>query len=280
MNSSWSNNLCILVKILMNLPCHLLLTENQYPIYWFAIFFLYRFHVLGDTTVPNPGFLPYYTPAFFDTIKKYQDDETYDVTTMSIRQWVQCLTEDGLTMQGTDPRTFRPCRAELSSPSTDWPLSWMICRLQGLGSELTTFNFKLLHKLLVSRERLHHLTPTSSPTCSHCSTENEDLEHALVSCNFNNNVGKNLLEIVKTHVPSITSTSLLSLELTSLPEDKLFPLTYFTSSILKMIWEKRLTKSRISSYDIRTILEANCIMLRKTGFQSQITILEELVIRL
>ena len=102
----------------------------------------------------------------------------------------------------------------------------------------------------------------------------------MISCNFNNNVGKNLLEIVKIHVPSITSKSLLSLELTSLPEDKLFPLTYFISSILKIIWEKRLTKSRISSYDIRTTLEANCIMLRKTRFQSQVPILEELLIRL
>ena len=183
-------------------------------------------------------------------------------------------------MQGTDPRVYRPCRAELSSSSTDWPLVWKICRLQGLGSELTTFNFKLLHKLLVSRERLHQLTPTYSPTCCHCSTENEDLVHAMISCNFNNDVGKNLLQIVKIHVPSITSTSLLSLELTSLAEDKLFPLTYFTSSILKTIWERRLTKSRISSYDIRTTLEANCILLSKTRFQSQVPILEELVNRL
>ena len=52
---------------------------------------MYRFHVLGDTTVPNPGYLPYYPPAFFDTIRKYLADETFDVTAMTIRRWVLCL---------------------------------------------------------------------------------------------------------------------------------------------------------------------------------------------
>ena len=30
---------------------------------------LYRYHVLGDDYVPNPGFLPYYSQSFFEAIK-------------------------------------------------------------------------------------------------------------------------------------------------------------------------------------------------------------------
>ena len=30
---------------------------------------LYRFHVLEDSSIPDPGYLPYYPPSFFNTIK-------------------------------------------------------------------------------------------------------------------------------------------------------------------------------------------------------------------
>ena len=210
---------------------------------------MFRFHVLGDTSVPNPGYLPYYPPSF-------HADTQHDVTTMSIKHWVQILTEDCLTMEVVESKRFKLCKAEVCSPNTDWQLSWMICRLPGLGSELTSFNFKLLHKLLVSRERLHQLTPATSPLCSLCSRENEDLMHALINCDFNNNVGNTLLNLIKLYVPSLTGPSLLRLELTNLPEEKLFSVTFFTSTILKTIWDKRMAKSRISSYEVRTTLEA------------------------
>ena len=242
---------------------------------------MFRFHVLGDTSVPNPGYLPYYPQSFFETIKRVHVDTPHDVTVMSIKQWVQILTEDCLTMEVFDEsRRFKPCRAEVSSPSTDWEHSWRLCRLPGLGSELTSSNYKLLHKLLVSRERLHHLTPATSPLCSHCSIENEDLVHALINCDFNHNVGKSLLNIIKTYVPSITGPSLLSLELTNLPDETEFCLTFFTSSILKIIWEKRISKSRINLFEIRATLEAKCILLRKTRFDRHVPILEELLTKL
>ena len=183
-------------------------------------------------------------------------------------------------MEVVESKRFKPCKAEVCSPNTDWQLSWMICLLPGLGSELTSFNFKLLHKLLVSRERLHQLTPATSPLCSLCSRENEDLMNALINCDFNNNVGNTLLNLIKLYVPSLTGPSLLRLELTNLPEEKLFSVTFFTSTILKTIWDKRMAKSRISSYEVRTTLEAKCILLRKTRFVSRVPILEELLTNL
>ena len=49
---------------------------------------MFRYHVLGDTSVSNPGFLPYYPPSFFQTIRKIHESTQNNVTTMSIRQWV------------------------------------------------------------------------------------------------------------------------------------------------------------------------------------------------
>ena len=241
---------------------------------------LFRYHVLGDNTVPDPGYLPYYPPSFFNTIKHVHEETALNVSKMSTGQWVQILTEDGLTMEMAESRQYKPCRAEVRSPNTDWPLSWKLCRLNGLGSELASFNFKLLHGLLVTRERLHQMTPNTSPICSLCSEHNEDLHHALVTCEYNNSAGTALLNSVKNLIPNITGPALLRLELTDLPEDSELPITFFVSSILLAIWDKRTTKSRISLYEIRAKLEARCLLLRKSRLEGIIPILEEMLNRL
>ena len=147
---------------------------------------LLRFHVLGDTTVPDPGFLPYYPPSFFQTIRRVHEDTPLNIKTMSTSQWVRILTEDGLTMEPTEnlDRRYIPCRAEAATPDGDWDLSWRLCRLPILSSLLTSFNFKLLHLLLPTKARLHHLTPNTSPLCSLCTEMAvEDVKHALHCCN-------------------------------------------------------------------------------------------------
>jgi hypothetical protein len=88
------------------------------------------------------------------------------------------------------------------------------------------------------------------------------------------------INLIKLHVPTITGPSLLWLELPNLPEEKLFSVIFFISTILKTIWDKRMAKSRISSYEVRTTLEAKCILLRKTRFVSRVSILEELLTNL
>ena len=60
---------------------------------------MYRYHVLGDTSIPNPGYLPCYPASFFDTIRHVHLDTPLKVTTMTSSQWVRFLTEDGLTME-------------------------------------------------------------------------------------------------------------------------------------------------------------------------------------
>ena len=60
---------------------------------------LFRFHVLGDTSLPDPGYLPFYPQSFFDTIKYVHLETPLNILSMSTSQWVQILTEDGLTME-------------------------------------------------------------------------------------------------------------------------------------------------------------------------------------
>ena len=239
---------------------------------------LYRYHVLDDTSVPDPGYLPYYNQSFFETIKYVHLETPLNVTSMTTSEWTRILTEDCLTMDRAMDRKYIPCKAELCNPGNDWDLSWRLCRLGGLGSDLASFNFKLLHGLLVTKERLHHLTPATSTTCSHCKDKvTESLQHALLYCPYNNDVGQRLLTAVEHQVPDITPESLLRLELKNIPEDSELSTIFFISSILMEIWEKRFSKSRIRLYDIRATLEAKCLLLRETRFGGHTKALSDLL---
>ena len=84
---------------------------------------LFRFHVLGDTTVTDPGYPPYYPAAFFDTIRYVHHETPLNILSMSTGQWVRLLTENGLTMEMVaGQHQYIPCRAESKSPNNDW--SW------------------------------------------------------------------------------------------------------------------------------------------------------------
>ena len=231
---------------------------------------MFRYHVMGDTTVPDPGLLPYYQLEFFDTIKRVYQDSPGKVPTMSIKEWTQHLTEENLTMDRSEPRKFNLCRVESQSPNSNWSLCWNLSRLRGLGSDLTSFNFKLLHKLLVTKSRLHDLNPAVSNICPLCTNAPEDLAHALITCSFNNNVGNKIVEVVKTEIPDISIQEILRLELTDMPEDMVFPTIFVLTFTLKYIWEKRMNKIRISSHETRANLEARCIILRKTRYEMTI----------
>ena len=91
--------------------------------------------------------------------------------------------------------------------------SWRLSRLKGLGPEHTSFLFKLVHRLLVTRERQHRTNSAASPNCrAHGCQETqtvENLEHALFYCPANKNVGKAVLHILSEHHPHITTKAVV-----------------------------------------------------------------------
>ena len=168
--------------------------------------------------------------------------------------------------------------AELSSPTSDWELCWRLSRLSGLGSDLLSFNFKLLHGLLVTKQRMHQFTPGISATCSHCDDDlEEDIQHALLHCGYNDGAGQALLSAVHVHMPDVSAAALLRLELPSLSEELQLPMVTFLSSVLLIIWEKCLSRSRILLYDTRATLEARCLLLRKPRVENMAPNLAEIL---
>ena len=239
---------------------------------------MYRYHVLSDTSIPNPGYLPCYPASFFDTIRRVHLETPLNVTTMSTSQWVRVLTEEGLTMEFNGVWQHIPCRPEILAPNNDWEHTWKLVRLRGLDSDLTSFNFKLVHGLLVTKKRMHQLNPVTPSTCTHCNDlVEEDLQHALLSCSYNDGVGQSLLAAVQNILPDVTPDCLLRLELGNLQEDDELSLVTVISTCLMETWKKRFEKLRIRLYDIRATLEARCLLLRETRFSENSQSLVNLV---
>ena len=108
-----------------------------------------------------------------------------------------------------------------------------MCRLNVLGSDLASFNFKLHYDILITRQRLHQITPAAKAICSHCDAHaEEDLQHALVNCSYNNGAGQNILHIVQTSLPDLRFNSgrLWKFPLSSAASQSLLKLKTFTQS--------------------------------------------------
>ena len=134
---------------------------------------------------------------------------------MSTADWYRVLVEQQITMIEpiNSPMEYIRSRAELASPETDWESCWRRARLRGLGSQATSFLWKLLHQILPTEERLQRILPNSSNNCKLCPTPtNADLPHCLFQCVSTVEVGTLLLSIVRLHDPAVTPAKLLRLD--------------------------------------------------------------------
>ena len=240
---------------------------------------LFRYHVLEETFLPNPGFPPYYSSDFFGTIKKVKKETPLNVTTMTTSQWSRLLVEDNLTMTTLEDnhRVFTPCKAELSSLSTDWDHVWHLARLKGLGPEHSSFLFKLIHQLLPVKSRVHRISPTTSPICSLCpSSATEDLMHTFFSCIFNQAAGQVLEDVLKEDLPNTTKEKILRLEFEVMDEDLELPIIWFTAAFLLAIWERRTSGMKVKTYEIRAEIEGKISLLRESRFKQHVGKLQQL----
>ena len=238
---------------------------------------LYRFHILKDNSIPDPGYTPYYSQSFFEAIEQVGHLYSMNVERMTIKDWSRCLTECRLTKDMMSGQFF-PSRAEIITPNNDWINSWRLIRLKGLDSNLASFNFKLIHGLLVTKKRKQELKRLASSCCTHCDENvEEDLKHALFECNFNNNIGNKILTTLQQLDEDINPEKILSFDLRRIEEVKELPAMIFTYTGLMEIWNKRSKNSRINLYDIRSTLEARCLLLRETRFRASGDALEDML---
>ena len=232
---------------------------------------LYRYHILGDDSIPDPGYLPYYDRSFFSTIKHYKDNCPLNIEVMTTRQWYRVLLEDRVTMQANfdgDQPTLIPVRAELSGQGQDWLATWAMLKTNGLSSENASFLFKLLHQLLPTQDRINRITKEME-VCKVCKTDSEDLWHAFFGCQPCKETSDLLLSYVSHLVPGISSKDVLSLNFaTTVEENDRLPTLVLIATGLRYIWQTRADKKTVCRYKMRTEIEATISILRKTRYSA------------
>ena len=242
---------------------------------------LFRYHVLGEVTLPNPGFLPYYDQEFFSTIKHYKQNCPLNITVMSTKQWYRALLEDRVLMQAADngsPQALLPVRVELLSPASDWQAIWPLSRTKGLSSEQCAFLFKLLHLLLPTQDRINRITDEPG-LCKLCKTDIEDAHHALYSCQFSHGAASTLMSYLQITVPDTSSQSMLKLDFRHKLDDKdsLATLSILSTGF-QYIWQARADKKVVNQYRMRAEIEASISILRKTRFAASADKMLEMII--
>ena len=179
--------------------------------------------------------------------------------------------------QDDHTRVFIPSRAELASPDTDWPTSWRRARLKGIGTEATSFLWKLLHRILPSEDRLSRILPNTSALCKICPIQlTADLPHCFFDCVSTCEVGSQLLSAVKVYDPAASPTRLLRLEFEA--DDSMeMPLVWLVGHTLLYLWEVRKGGKIVDLTLTRASLESKIALLRKTRFINETTLINELV---
>ena len=243
---------------------------------------LYRYHVMGELDLPNPGFTPYYDKEFFRVIAHYRTHGSMDVSTMTISQWYSVLLEDKVLMSPAtedSPAALLPIRPEILSPNIDWSPIWQRVRTKGLGNELISFQFKVLHDLLPTQERIARigLAGEHQELCSQCRLDREDLVHCFFDCPRNSGVGLRLLGCVQQVIPGLSSDAALRLDFgTDLSDIEELAIQGILVCGLKYIWESRLAKKVLNMYRMRAEIEAFISLLRRTRYRNAAVRMEEL----
>ena len=236
---------------------------------------LFRYHVLGEVSLPDPGLPPYYDKDFFDVIRHYHTTSSLNITSMSTKDWYQTLLEDQLLMtQPTEqaPSILIPTRVESLQPNSDWTETWRLARIHGLGSNLTALLFKLIHRLLTTQDRVQRLgvaVDGQPGLCQLCHLETEDALHALVHCPHSAVAGLALLGHAQHVLPNLSPEAALRLDFDAKLEDEeeLATVCLLATGWL-YIWEARVNKKQVLRYKMRAELEATISILRKSRHSS------------
>ena len=244
---------------------------------------LFRYHVMGEHSLPDPGYTPYYNRDFFQTICYFRDTSCLNIASLSIKQWYRLLLEDKILMKAATeeaPTALLPLRCEELHPNNDWEQVWANLRMKGLGSELVSFQLKLLHNLLPTQERIARagLHEGDPGLCLHCRLEREDQLHAVFGCRKNLLVGLALLGCVQQLLPDLTPEAavLLDLGITLHGETLLAALVILTTG-LKYIWEARVAKKTVVTHQMRAEMEAKVTIMRKSRHKTAADMMGNLI---
>ena len=185
---------------------------------------LYQYHVLGEN-IPEPELPPYFRGDFFPTIRRI-NLTPLSLARLGVKEIYRFLIEEiTMTEDETFAQTLKPLRTELANPSNQWDRAWRLARQHKLGPHITTFLFKLLHRILPTAERVAKIL-RNHPICAKCRVGvPESIEHAMFDCPENHGAGTVLLKGLQKIIPNLTPIKIITLDY-DVEEDLQFPIVW------------------------------------------------------
>ena len=232
---------------------------------------LFRWHILQQNNIQDPGIPPYYSASFFKTIREVMSEGTKDVSKMSSSEWYRILlkkyvTEELGELEETETKLLK---AERKHPEVDWERTWSLMLTKGLNGRQKSLIFKILHNILPTRARLHRMGLSDSPNCDLCPHGIVgDLTHALLDCDHNSVVNDWIIAVLFDIDPGLLDSELSSKNITTLnlniSEEKKLPVHLFLLQVFEIIWNRRLTRRMITLTDVQTTIQAEVSFLMNT----------------
>ena len=232
----------------------------------------FRWNVLLERDIPDPGKSPYLTEDMFQLIKEVKEEGLLNLSHMKSGTWYKVLLENKITMQSepNGTRSMKPCKVEVRNPEVDWKSTWALANSKGLNPTEKTFLWRMIHNLLPTQARLFHLKMknTLHANCLLCDlSEQGDLPHSLLTCPFNTEVYNWLMRILHNHIPHLLPQQVALLHLGPLDESLHLPLVWLITNTLSLIWDDRIEKKKPGLHKIRSSLEAKVNILRKSRYK-------------
>ena len=216
---------------------------------------LYRWHVLEQREMPDPGRPPHYSVEFFAIIKDVHNNTPLNVAWITVKQWYQILLERGITHTSDDPNsapTLINSHQEESNPDIDFCNSYKLARIFGLSPDQKSFMFRMLQNLLPTRERQHRCGRSPSPACTFCGEPEDKIIH-LFSCPQSIQVTTPLLECLSDHVESITPRHIVNLDIRA-PQSWELPAAWLVATCLQYVWENRMSGKEATKHGCKAEL--------------------------
>ena len=162
-------------------------------------------------------------------------------------------------------KVTKKTRVEALFSGNDWDSAYHFSRLKGLSTESRSFNFKLLHQLLPTNERLSHFLPNTRAGCTLCQDDvPESLVHALFTCEKNSEAAEALLQLTRHYDQGITAERALLFDLNVCDQIYELPTILVLYTGLFYISKNRSNKKRTAVYQIRAEIECLISLLRRS----------------
>ena len=218
---------------------------------------LYRWHILGDRDLADPGLPSYYSATFFNTIKSVKETGCLRVEWMSVKEWYHILLERWVTHQHKvdAPPKLIPTKIELQYPDINFEQTYRLGRLYGLNPDQKSFAFKMLQNLLPNKERLFRVRKSAAPHCVYCNHLEVDESNHFFSCDKYVNVMRPVLECLEKHLPNVSVFKLTTLSF-NCDESMELPLTWLIITSMMLVWKARKCGKNLKLEDFKAELIA------------------------